>query len=137
MDRLAIAESRDDDAEANRRFGRRHRHHEKDNYLAVHRTEPAANRDEREIYGVEHQLDRHEHHQNVAADDHARHADGEDDRAQRHHVGERNHDAIFSISRGCSTARGVSWVAGSRRASAIEPTTAASSSTEVTSKATR
>src|ERR1700731_3994157 len=133
MNGLAMAESRDDDAETDGRFGRRDRHYEKDDHLTVHRSEPAAERDEGKIHGIEHQLDRHEHHENVAADDHARYADGEDDRAQRHHVGERNHDAIFSTARGC----GCSSATGIRRASAIEPTTAATTSIEVTSKATR
>src|SRR5208282_5909474 len=95
VDGFTIAENRDDDAQANRRFGRRDSHYEEHDHLAVHRTEPAAERDEGEVYRVEHQLDRHEHHENVAADDDAGHADRKDDRAERHHVAERNHDAIF------------------------------------------
>src|ERR1700678_1965659 len=68
---FTIAENRDDDAQADRCLGRRDRHHKEHDHLAVHRAEPAAYRDEGEINGVEHKLDRHEHHQNVAADDHA------------------------------------------------------------------
>ena len=37
---------------------------------------------EREVGGVEHQLDAHEHHQRVAADQHAQHAEAEQRRGQ-------------------------------------------------------
>src|ERR1700686_727241 len=46
IDGLAVAEDRDDDREAHRGFGRRHRHHEKHDHLPVHRAQPPPQRDE-------------------------------------------------------------------------------------------
>src|SRR5260370_15410189 len=144
VDSFTIAKSRNDDAECDRSLGGRHGHHEKSDHLPVHRTEPVAERNECEIDRVQHQFDRHVHHEDVAADDYAGNADRENDRAQRHHVGERDHPctrratsaARISLAARASDAPS-STSFGILRASATAPTTAASSNTEVTSNATR
>src|SRR5215469_17692843 len=65
MDSLAVAENRNDYAEADGRFRCRYRHDEKDNHLPVHRAEPVRERDKRQVHRVQHQPDRHEHHEDV------------------------------------------------------------------------
>ena len=61
-------------------------------------------RDEREVHGVEHQLDAHEHHQRVAAHQHADRADARTARAASMQVPRRggcdggDHAALLSLS---------------------------------------
>src|SRR5688500_15506846 len=56
----AAAQDRHDDAEADHDFGGRHDEHEEHRGLSVHVVELAGQRHEREVHGVEHQLDAHE-----------------------------------------------------------------------------
>src|ERR1700732_104865 len=81
-ERVAILEDRQDDGQANRGLSRSHHHHEKAEYVAIHLLQRVGERDEREIHRVEHQLDRHENRNDVAAIDEARHAEPEKNRAQ-------------------------------------------------------
>ena len=59
-------EDGDDDREADRHLGRRHHEREEHDDLAADVVERAGERHEREVRGVEHELDAHEHHQHVA-----------------------------------------------------------------------
>src|SRR5438309_8190370 len=63
----AQAEDGDDDRQAHRDLSRGHRHHEEHHGLAVGGPQSMTERHEREVCGVEHQLDRHEDHEGVAA----------------------------------------------------------------------
>src|SRR5579862_2426673 len=81
VDRGAVAENGQDDAQPNRGFGGRHHHDEKDDGLTVDGTPRPAQRDEGQVDRVEHQLDRHEDDDDVAPQHHAGHADTEQDRA--------------------------------------------------------
>ena len=121
-----------DDAEADHHFGGGDDHHEEHGGLAADVAELAGQRDEREVHGVEHQLDAHEHHQRVAAHHHADDADGEQHRGQQQVPGGA-WVATAAITSAtvvlCELAR-----LGSRASSTV-PTTAMTSSTEVSSKA--
>src|SRR5690348_10052855 len=77
----AGAEDGDDDGEADHHLGGGDGQHEEDEHPALHRVQEVRERHEREVDGVEHQLDGHEHHQRVAAHEHADRADGEEQRA--------------------------------------------------------
>src|SRR5688572_19600381 len=79
VDRLGVAEDRDDDREPDRRFRGSHGHHEEDEDLSLD-PDRARERNEREVHGVEHELDAHEQDDRVAADHHAEDADREQDR---------------------------------------------------------
>src|SRR5579875_977697 len=127
VDRLAVAENHQNDSQADGRLGCRHRHHEEDDRLPVDVAPGAAQRDEGQVDGVEHQLDRHEDDDYVAAQQNAEHADTEQNRAEPHKIAGRDHHG----------APPGALPAVVRRASATAPTTPTSSSIEVTSKATR
>jgi hypothetical protein len=64
-------------AEADGGFGRGHGHDEERDDLAVHVPELAAERHERQVHGVQHDLDRQQQRDDVAAQEDARRADGE------------------------------------------------------------
>src|ERR1700722_19184522 len=91
VDGLAVAEHRDDNRESNGGLGGGDRHYEDDDDLTIHRTHATAERDERKVDRVEHQFDREEHDDHVAANEYAGNANREEDRAQRHVVGDRRH----------------------------------------------
>src|SRR6185369_2383643 len=57
IERLAVAKHRDDDRQADDCLGGRDRHNEKTDDLPVERAQKAREGDEREIHGIEHQLD--------------------------------------------------------------------------------
>src|SRR5262249_2052067 len=78
VDRRTVAERGDDDREADRGFGGGDRHHEEHDHLAVHRAELTGERDERQVDRVQHELDRHEDDDDVAAHEHADRADREE-----------------------------------------------------------
>src|SRR6266404_5789658 len=84
-DRFAIAIERDHDAESNRRLSGRDDNDENCEYLAGERVRAAAvlqitrERDEVQIRRVQNQLDRHEDDDDVAAGQHAGHANDEKD----------------------------------------------------------
>ncbi len=79
---------------------------------------PRRERDEGQVRGVEHQLDRHEDDDHVAADQHADGADGEETPRERKIVLDRHHGSVRPP----------------RLASTTAPTIATSSRSEVISK---
>src|SRR5213594_4363026 len=80
---LADPEDRDDDGQSDGYLGRRHRDHEEHQNLAVGITGSLAERHEREVGGVQSQLDRHENDEWVPANDDTDHTNGEERRGQR------------------------------------------------------
>src|SRR5215471_11873971 len=89
--RLAMTEERDHQREPDRRFGGRDRHDEERDDLAVHRALEAADRHERDVDGVEHDLDRQQDRDQVAPQEDTRRADGEQHARQDQEVVERRH----------------------------------------------
>ena len=87
---LAIFEDRQDDGQAHGGFGRGDHHHEETENVPVDLFELVGKRDEAEIHGVEHQLDGHEHSNDVAAEQESGDAEREQNRAQDQIPGERN-----------------------------------------------
>src|SRR5687767_14654572 len=85
----AASHERDDDAEADHDLGRGHDEHEEHDRLSADVVEVLGEGDEREVHGVEHQLDAHEHHQGVAPHHQANRTDGEEERAQHQIPGRR------------------------------------------------
>jgi hypothetical protein len=83
LDRVALAEERDDDGEADRDLGRGDGEDEEDEDVAVERAVEARERDQRERRGDEHQLEAHVDHERVLAQQHAEEAEGEQQRAER------------------------------------------------------
>src|SRR6478609_6187752 len=80
--RASGAEDGHDDREPDHDLGSRHHHHEEGGDLAVEVAVLAGEGHEREVGGVEHQLDAHEHHDGVAAREDTHAADREEDRRQ-------------------------------------------------------
>src|SRR5215218_4468082 len=66
-----------DDPEADHDLGRGHHQHEEHRHLPADVVERLREADERDVDGVEHQLDAHEHHDRFLADEQAGCADGE------------------------------------------------------------
>src|SRR5581483_5815027 len=118
VQRFLVPEQADHDREADRRLRRRDRHDEEHDDLPVGRPERAAERHEREVHRVQHDFDRQQDRDQVAADEHAGGADREQDRREHEVVVERRHQRHSS-----------------RRARTTAPTIAARISTEVTSNA--
>src|ERR1700752_3054256 len=56
VERFAVSEYRDDDRESNRSFGGGYGHHDEDKQLAVYVAKEAGERDQREVSGVQHEL---------------------------------------------------------------------------------
>src|SRR5829696_8342688 len=122
---LEVAERGDDDRQPHRGLGRRDRHDEDHEALPGCAVELREGH-ERQVHGVEHQLDAHEDDDRVAAREHADDADGEEDRREEERLGDHG-PPPGSVRPGASP----------RRASTTAPTIAASSNTLVSSKATR
>src|SRR4029077_10183829 len=80
--RTAGAEDGHDDRESDHHLTRGDHHGVERHHLAVQMTVHAGERDEREVRGVEHQLDAHEHDNGVAAQQHSGRADREQQRRQ-------------------------------------------------------
>src|ERR1043166_173049 len=78
---LAFAIECDNQSEANRNFGCRHRDDEEDHDLAVQVVVETRESDEREVRGVEHEFEAHVHHEQVAPHDDTEHAEAEEKRA--------------------------------------------------------
>src|SRR5437763_12348614 len=77
VERFAIAEDRDDDRQADGSFGGGDRHHDEDEQLAADVAEVARHRHQRQVDGVQHQLDPEEDGDGVALDEDADRADCE------------------------------------------------------------
>ena len=66
LDRSPIAEQHDQDRQADGRLGRRHGEDEEDEDLAGHVAQVVREGDEVQVHGEQHQLDRHQQHDQVA-----------------------------------------------------------------------
>src|SRR6187455_1869631 len=113
-----MAEEGDDEREADGGFRRRNGHHEKDDDLSVDVAVVTAEGDEGQVHGVQHDLDREQDRDQVAAQEDAGHAEREQYGRDDQVVAERNHC-------GCS----------SFRARTTAPTIATRISTDVASNA--
>src|SRR5688572_27075414 len=102
VERLAMAEQGDHERQADRRLGGGDGHDEEGDDLPVDLAELAAERDERQVDGVQHDLDRHQQRDDVAAQEHARRADGEQ-QAREHQVMANGH-RYSSLLRASTTA---------------------------------
>src|SRR5277367_2889502 len=80
--RSAASEHRDDDAEPDGDFSRGDDHDEEDNGLTADVTEGASKRHEREVHGVQHQFDAHEHDERRAPGQESEGADAKEDGRQ-------------------------------------------------------
>src|SRR5262249_18302200 len=116
VERLAMPEQRDDDREAHGRFRRGHGHDEEHDDLPLDRAEVPADGHERQVDGVEHDLDRQEDRDQVAPEEDAGRAGGEEDGREHEEVVERGHHRF-------------------RFASVTAPTMATTISSDVTSNA--
>src|SRR5688500_9277913 len=117
VQRLAVPEQGDDQRQADRGFGRRHRDHEERDDLAGDVAVVAPERDEAQVDGVQHDLDREQDRDHVLPQEHAGAADGEQQRRHNQVVAERDHESP------------------SRRASTTAPTMATRIRIEVASNA--
>src|SRR5215207_7287152 len=136
-------QDRHDDAEAHHDLGGGHDEHEEHDRLAGHVVERRRERHEAQVHRVQHELDAHEHHERVAPHEQADGADCEQSGTEqqvprgRHLEGGDHRRAPTSVD-GWScrpTSTSSPRAAGGRRASTTVPTTAMTSSTEVSSKA--
>src|SRR6058998_449616 len=144
---LAHPKDRDDDGQSDGDLGRRHRHHEEHQRLPVGTASSLAEGHQREVGGVEGQLDGHENHEGVPANDDADHTNGEERRGEREvpRLGDHRTPTSRSARRGGALARRLAsgpgpgdWAVPSRLlARSRTPTMAASSSTDVSSKGSR
>src|SRR6266851_3205966 len=88
-DRLLVAIDGENDREAHGGLGGGHRHHEEHEYLPAD-PQRLRERDERQIDGVEHQLDAHEDHDRIAAQQDAGDAEREQHRGDRERRAEQH-----------------------------------------------
>src|SRR5262245_16711040 len=98
---VAVAYQTDDDRQSDGDLDGGHHHDHERQDLALVVADLAAERDQRQVRGVQHQLDAHEHDDHVAAREHADHADHEDQRGddlelERRHVA--HHSSLFFAS---------------------------------------
>src|SRR3954447_21778876 len=154
VDRQLAPEQRDDEAEADRHLKGGHDHHDQREDLPAHVPVHAREGHEREVRGVQHQLEAEQDDQRVAAREHAARAGGEDERGDDEVPGEVHFCGGPPASSSVPTSVSP-WVrcvprimspteisCGSasparRRARMTAPTAATSSSSEAISKATR
>src|SRR5690606_9997311 len=94
------AEDGHDDREADDDLRRRDDHDEEREHLPGHVAVHAGERDEREVGRVGHELDAHEHDDRVAAQQHGRGADREEDRREHEVVGELHQSSPASVAPG-------------------------------------
>ena len=83
VQRLTIAEDGDNDSQTHRRFRGRYGHNDEHKKLSGDVLKETRKRNEGQIHSIQHQLNAHEHRDDVALDDHTRHADREKDRGER------------------------------------------------------
>src|SRR5512140_2528671 len=119
--RRAILEHRQDDRQADRGLSRRHHHHKEGVDMAIRLPQLIGEGDKAQVDRVQHQLDRHEHGDDVAAEYEAGHAQPKQNGAEDQIPRQRNgggHSISF-------------------RASTTAPRMAISTSTEVASNGNR
>src|ERR1700754_1992055 len=154
VDRQPAPEQRDDETEADRDLTGRDDHDDQREDLPAHVAVVARERDERQVGGVEHQLEAQQDDERVAAREHAGDADAEDQRRDHQVPGDAHRfagpPASSIVSPGASDAvrspprsRSPTEISrGSarperRRARMTAPTAAISSSSDAISNATR
>src|ERR1035437_854929 len=125
VERLAVTEQPDHNRQPDRGFGGRDGHHEEHDDLPVRGAERAAERHKRQIHRVQHDLDRQQHRDDVAAHEHAGRPNREEHGGENQVVdeGRRRHHGF----------PGLRGLLGSRRARTTAPTMATRMRTEVTS----
>src|ERR1700680_1320991 len=74
INRLLISEEGDQYAETNSRFGRRITNHKNVEHLAVQTAPVTRESNQVQVYRIEDQLNRHQHHNHVPASEHTDHA---------------------------------------------------------------
>src|SRR5512142_1657926 len=94
-----------DDGQAHHDLGGRHHHHEERHDLAVQRAVDPGERHERQVRGVEHELDAHEQDDGVAADEHAHGTDREQHRGQHDVVGKVHSSVPFGAASAAVSSR--------------------------------
>src|SRR6185436_12954295 len=102
IERFAMAEQANHEREADRRFSGSDGHDEERDDLAIDFAELPAERHERQVDGVQHDLDRHQQRDEVAAQKYAGRADGEQ-QARQHQVMADRH-GYSSLLRAITTA---------------------------------
>src|SRR5262245_31412332 len=117
-ERLPVAEERNHERQPDGRLGRRDGHDEEHDDLPVDGAAVAADRHEHQVHRVQHDLDRQEDRDQVAAEEHAGGPDREQDSGKRQEIGVRDHGPQRSF-----------------RATTMAPTIATRISTDVTSNA--
>src|SRR6266540_6616098 len=136
--RLA-AEERHDDREPDDDLGRGDDDHEEREDLTVQVPVHPRERDEREVHGVQHQLDRQEDHDRIATHEHSDHTGGEEHRREREVLRRLDHtrSSLRASGEPASSFRSAMWDAASsssrRRPSTIAPIAAMRSRIEATS----
>src|SRR5919201_23717 len=96
---LAASEDRHDDRQADDDLGGGHDHHEERDDLSVESAVHTGKGDKGQVRGVQHELDAHEDHDGIAADEHPDRPDREQDGRQRQVVAGH----FFSSSRDSSS----------------------------------
>src|SRR5438876_11021209 len=131
VERFLVPAQPDANREADGRFSRGDGHDEEDHDLPVRRPHGAAERDERQVYGIQHDLDRQQDRDHVSPDEHAGRPDREKDRGEGEVMSERRRHGLASAA----PVRGAPGPRTSRRARTTAPSIATSISTDVTSNA--
>src|SRR5262245_24839276 len=91
IQRLAVTEQRDHQREAHRRFSRGHGHDEERDDLPVEVAGVAAESDERQVHGVQHDLDRQEDRDQVFSQEHTSRADRKQRGRENQVMAQRDH----------------------------------------------
>ena len=104
----------------------RHRDHKKDYYLSINRPISPAQGNERQVDGIQHQFDRHKHHDDVAADQNPYHSDGEQDCAEHQEIADGRHflTALRCCAAALLAAFNSAWDRAWDRLSALKPSRA-------------
>src|SRR5207244_13329485 len=95
---LAVTEKSDDDSEADGGFRGSICDDEKCEDLSRHITIQTGKGHQVDVHGIENQLDRHEHDNDVAARDDTNHADDEERETQKQVVFDRKHRCVTPFS---------------------------------------
>src|SRR5918999_1381166 len=133
--RPSVASDQKDDGKAHDDLCRRNHEHEEDEDLAVDIAVNARKGDEHEVDRVQHQLDKHEDHDRVAAQESADRSDGEHQSREGEIEARRDAHAASSSMRSVDVSTAL--IEPIRRARTMTPTIATTRRTEVSSKGNR
>ena len=97
VERPTAAKNGDQNRQADGSFGGGDHDHEKCRGMADHVLLLAREGEERQVGGVQHQLDAHEHHQGIAANQNAKHPHAEQDRRENQVMVGGYHERFFQI----------------------------------------